>query len=251
MSTKNLARSVIEGGRCGHNQCERDARMTSARAAKRAFLTRLENDPDIWDDDAAPERRSLTPCFADKLSPIYRFLDSKVGRPWSAVRSELFQKFDTRTTPGRHVLFDHLLRDVCENSDASAEARRYKSYAVDAEGRLVKITSSSSLGWRRKFTRTNYHPIAAWLEGRKVGRRGAKLYWFVPTGDDASRVKAIATKYNDGIQYVSKDFLGADAPATWASFRQDRALSSREEEVFRALPEAVQEKLIAMAPARS
>jgi hypothetical protein len=252
MSRRSLARTVIEGGRCGHYKAERDARIQEERAASRVFLHRLCLDPEAWDDGAeAPRRTHVAACFADRLGPIYRFLDSRVGRPWSAVRSELFQKFDSRTTPGRHVLHDHLLRDVCESSEPDAVAARYKSYAVDAEGRLTK---NAPPPWKRHWKsasrpRPNYAAIAVWLAGRKVGRPGggSRLFWFVPTSNP-SRITSKATKRSDGIEYIWKDVCGGEIVASWLSFRQDAALGPRDEGIFLALPADVQEKLLAMAP---
>src|SRR5271156_720922 len=112
MSTKNLSRTVIEGGRCGYYKSEVHACARSERSELRAHLRSLALDPELEENLTHPKRQPVTLCFSDKLRPIYRFRDSRVGRDWDATRSELFDKFDTRTTPGRHVLFDHLLRDV-------------------------------------------------------------------------------------------------------------------------------------------
>ena len=41
-----------------------------------------------------------------------RWLRAQIGRPWNTVRSELVQRFDRRTTAGRHLLCDHLLHEI-------------------------------------------------------------------------------------------------------------------------------------------
>ncbi len=111
MATKNLARTVIEGGR---NYYCSDARRRSHGVA-RAHSHQLQHalcrgaDPEgaVFGD-----RKPVFRSFYDKLGPARRFLRSQVGRPWNKVRSELFKRFDTRTTAGRHILFDHLLKEV-------------------------------------------------------------------------------------------------------------------------------------------
>src|SRR5208337_231027 len=136
MATRSLARTVIEGGRCGYYKSECNESIRGERAANRVYLRAVANDPEHAEDHVEPRRKVVSVCFKDKLHPIYKFLDSKVGRDWNTVRSELFAKFDTRTTPGRHVLFDHLLRDVRESLEPLDH--EYAKYFVDAEGTLCK-----------------------------------------------------------------------------------------------------------------
>lgn len=113
MSTKNLARTVIEGGR-EYSNCwfRRSSNRTQRLRARQICATLLVTRD--YDRTLQPKRQALLQSFHDKLGPAYRFLASQVGRPWRKVRSELFQRFDARTTAGRHILFDHLLRSVHE-----------------------------------------------------------------------------------------------------------------------------------------
>jgi tRNA-splicing ligase RtcB len=109
MSTKNLARTVIEGGRYRGNAERRRSSNGQERTAAHQTSTLLR---DRLDADAVvyaprtPVRRS----FDDKLGAANRWLGAQVGRPWNKVRSELCARFDARTTAGRHILFDHLLQ---------------------------------------------------------------------------------------------------------------------------------------------
>jgi hypothetical protein len=111
MSKKNLARTVIEGGRSHFNTFDRRCSHGEERARSRDVARALLCGGDPEDAIFEP-RRSVDPWFYDKLGPAMRWLRSQVGRPWNKVRSELFARFDTRTTAGRHILFDHVLREV-------------------------------------------------------------------------------------------------------------------------------------------
>ena len=42
--------------------------------------------------------------FGENLSPLYRFLNSSVGRPWDAVYSEICSGISTNSTIGAHVI---------------------------------------------------------------------------------------------------------------------------------------------------
>lgn len=189
MSTKNLARTVIEGGRCGRYKVEVADFKGSERAANQNYMRLVETDPEAWDDLVVPERKVAYACFADKLNPAQKFLDSNVGRPWSKVKSELHQKFDARTTPGRHVLFDHLFRDVAVGLQPDTPYRRFFRWFVDGHGILRKTkenktpknkpkSKSKQLPWTKEG-------VAKWLGNRKVRRCGEKFVWLVPTNGGA------------------------------------------------------------------
>ena len=234
MSTKNLARTAIEGGRCGYYQSEVRAQKRSERAALRTYL----RDPD--EARAAPIRKPVYKCFSDKLSPVERYLDSQAGRPWNNVRSELFQRFDTRTTPGRHVLFDHVLRDVEEYRTWGRERFR-----VDDHGIL-------RIGDRTRDRRPRPEPfdrraVERFLGARQIRRHGERFVWLAPMG--GKRVNVHALVGHDGVAYVARDENGQPIrdwnirTARWEYRRPPvlwlpRGLLSRAEEAFvRALPE--------------
>lgn len=46
-----------------------------------------------------------TKYFSDNLSPLRRWLRSKVGQPWNIVYSELCQRIETKTLCGQHLMF--------------------------------------------------------------------------------------------------------------------------------------------------
>ena len=277
MSTKNLSRTVIEGGRTGYYKAECDRYIREERAASRVYLRDLIVDPSLHEDgdSLAPKRRPSSPDFKDKTSPLYRFLDSRVGEDWNAVRSELFERFDTRTTPGRHVLFDHLLRDVVVNSDPdSPERKRFLRYHVDAGGVLRKDRWDPWHGTRpakpKHSPRFSLEAVARWLGSRKIGRCGKGFALFVPARMYKSvkepRVKAIVDGWN-GIVYAVLDetgsvirqphvsYPGSKYASTRmvvlhssAPFRQARMLTKDETAYFLALPENVRESILAQAP---
>src|SRR5208337_2691026 len=89
----------------------------SERASSRTFLRAVQKDVDAADALPTPKRVHVGKEFADKLNPVYQFLDS-------------------RTTPGRHILFDHALSTVDESGNT--DRFRYIRYVVDKQGRLQK-----------------------------------------------------------------------------------------------------------------
>lgn len=108
MSQKNIARTVLEGGRrqfCRIKEKEEDGKE---RTAYKAYCHNA-----VLDEDAE-EPRSVAlgghytgkryRDFADKLGPLRRWLESQVGRPWDSVRSEIVARFDAKSLAGRHAL---------------------------------------------------------------------------------------------------------------------------------------------------
>jgi hypothetical protein len=114
MATKNLARTVIEGGRTGYSKYDRKARAQKNRAREHRLCRRLAGDPDRADGAVfVPSHLDWDAVsHADRTNPCRRFLISRAGRPWDEVYSEICRKFDRRTLPGRHVIEGHLLHEV-------------------------------------------------------------------------------------------------------------------------------------------
>jgi hypothetical protein len=198
MSTKNLAKTVIEGGR--RNKWERKQSSADERARARDYCKRVTIDPDYADEDGIEEREHVYKDFSDNLGPVYRWLDSQDGRPWSEVRSEVFQKFDTRTTAGRHITFDHILRDVVDTQSGFDKSGRivdpaipkestgkslyyhsYYNYYVDQSG----IFHKQPEGRRHHYytqppTQQELIDAGKWLDGRMIMEDGGKLHWVLP-----------------------------------------------------------------------
>lgn len=200
MATKNLARTVIEGGRHPQNVWERRWSNTRERRQERetSALLRDRGDPDAV---VYPRRRPVYQGFDDKLSPGFRWLRAQAGRPWNKVRSELFARFDTRTTAGRHIVFDHLLEAV---EHAPRRSPRRNDLFVDRHGILQ---SPPYRRQRHRFWQPLPEPaqeLQAWLGERRVMARDSGLFWLVPTRA--------------------------------GHYRQDKALTPQEVTRFRALP---------------
>ena len=71
--------------------------------------------------------------FTDVLSPLYRWLDKQVGRPWNKVYSEICANLDKRKVTHVHVL-DHLFqrieRNVFMGVDGQYHARSSSFFSV-------------------------------------------------------------------------------------------------------------------------
>ena len=243
MAAKDLSRTVIEGGRCATNQIDRRLSMRSLRANTRAYLSTARRDPEAADGAAAPVRERVRRTFDDKLNPAYRFLDSRVGKGWNNTIALLAERFDLRTIPGRHVVHDHILREVAPSKEAIGTSRRGpKPYYVDPQGILRKAPRHRRRHERRVvFDR---EMVLAWLEGRQVGRVGSRLFWFV-AARDASLIRMIARPNRLAVEYALEGARPDDpAPA----FRQSRPLAKSDVEFFERLDERVRNGILSCAP---
>ena len=183
MSTKNLARTVIEGGRTSGYKVDTRERKRAERASSREYLHLVTHDSENAESVPAPKRLRVRKEFADKLSPLWGFLDSRVGQNWSKVRSEMFQRFDTRSTPGRHVLFDHALKEINDTGDPVNDNIyfRYRRYVIDSQGRLQKSKHRTSYkSYYEKFETVDWKVVAKWLGVRGIRRCGNRFAWVEP-----------------------------------------------------------------------
>lgn len=191
MSTKRLQKTVIEGGRVGRNKWERRYSHTTERTSTREFCDKLKHDPDSADDDGLfiKEKDKVHKEFDDKLGPMYRWLGRQVGKPWDEVRSLVTKTFDTRTTAGRHIVYDHLLRSVeitpnvrlSYRRDPEGENTSYfkNDFYVDDNGILCQ-KKYVPRKWRSKIPAWDTNQLANWLNGRVVGKVGNKYFWYQP-----------------------------------------------------------------------
>jgi hypothetical protein len=102
----------------------------------------------------ASRRRLDTRNFNENLSPLRRFLQSRVGRRWDDVYSEICQNLDRSSTVQDHV-FTHIDDYVERHLD------------VDAEGRLfVHRAGSWRVDGERHFTEPFYGPFGLHVDPR-------------------------------------------------------------------------------------
>jgi hypothetical protein len=202
MSRKNLAKTVIEGGRVNSNKWDRRHSSKEERVRIKQYLHEVLRDIEHADEIVEPEREHVYKEFNDKLGPMYRWIESQVGRPWSEVRSEIFEKFDARTTAGRHILFDHLLSSIVDTesgfnqfgylADPSIPTVKekpysyrsfYQEYFVNEEGILCKTKEYHKM-YRKIYehvTEEEYRAAGEWLAGRIITEKEGVLYWCLPT----------------------------------------------------------------------
>ena len=110
MAKRNIAKTAIEGGRVWYCRYEEKICTRAERREIKNKLHQVSLNPELGEQFSNPPRRftEYGREFADKLSPVLRWLDKQVGRPWNKVYSEICQKFDKRSTPGRHIVEGHL-----------------------------------------------------------------------------------------------------------------------------------------------
>jgi hypothetical protein len=199
MSTKRLSKTVIEGGRYGRNKYERRYSHVEVRAQERDYLKVVVNDPELADELDIDQLQPVYQGFTDKLAPMYRWLKAQVGRVWDEVRSEVFTKFDTRTTAGRHITFDHLLKEVVDTESGFDEYGRmadpnipvertgrggyysFSDYYVDQDGILQETTRNKRRYRYQSISEQEYKDVANWLNGRMIMEHQGALHWLTPS----------------------------------------------------------------------
>lgn len=182
MSTKNVARTVIEGGRSTRYKMMRDQANRAARHEANASTRRMVYDPDVYDEDPEIVEEIPVGCsqdekHADKTKPALRLLHSRVGKGWNKTNTMLRDRFDDRTTAGRHVLHDHMFAIV---GQASYDHRRYQEFEVDSHGVLRRDRRGVfDVEWNPNFVKGfDYQTCAGWLKGQKIAYVGKWLHWY-------------------------------------------------------------------------
>lgn len=108
MAKRNIARTAIEGGRAKRCRYEEHESTVRERRQEKVRLRRVIFDRDYADEVIIEHRYSFVPwidlLFADKLTPVYRWICKQTGRKWNDVYSEICEKFDKHSLAGRHIL---------------------------------------------------------------------------------------------------------------------------------------------------
>jgi hypothetical protein len=141
MSTKNLARTILEAGRTSEGTWGRREDNRVDRARTRQALARLRDGRDA-DGVVWPKMKKTNRLLDDKLGAPRRWLGSQVGRPWDKVRSEMFARFDPRTLAGRHIIYGHMLPWLTETRLFCFTFR--PAFVVDRHGILRRAPRRSS-----------------------------------------------------------------------------------------------------------
>lgn len=202
MSKKDLSKSATEGGRSKSNKQDRYLSNAKLRGKEREYIHNVMKDPEHYEEYMIDERQVVYKDFRDKLSPVYSYLDSRLGQSWADTRSELMSRFDTRTTAGRHVLFDHILKSVTDTRSGFDETgvqqipelmhegsrkREYflfYDYYVDLEGKLAKADpkKNSYRSYKNSFPKAEEWQFAAqWLGNRMLIKVRDKFHWACAT----------------------------------------------------------------------
>jgi len=283
MSKKNLSRTVIEGGRSKSNKWDRRYSHQETRAREKNFLTEVKGDLENYYEYDIEPTRHVYKGFTDKLGPMYRWLESQLGKPWNDVRSEVTKTFDTRTTAGRHIVYDHLLSSVevtpdvyrlkyLRKTDDPNTSYFKNDFFVNEEGILCK---RRYVRRHEKIVHINTNQLVNWLNCRVVGYAGKKLFWFVPTGKNqwacnyggngyyyGSRVLQYYYLYDEPIYLRNEDgspvlnqwgkAIITDYETKWRAatpvLRQDRRLNEKELAYWNSLPEHYRTKVMEYSP---
>jgi hypothetical protein len=92
-----MAKVLVERPRWG-------SRLPSHQKGYRRFLQRTVVEDLPRAEPLAGRWRGRQKCFSENLSPLYRFLESQVGRPWNKVHQALCENVSFDNTVQRHVL---------------------------------------------------------------------------------------------------------------------------------------------------
>jgi len=212
MSKKDISRTAIEGGRSGFNKNERYISYADERSKVHTIIAGAHGDPEIFDEVLIPKRKKVYKDFKDKLSPVERWMNDRVGKSWNKTYSLLKKKFDSRTVAGRHIVYDHILRDIWMSPDRSDKFAIYHRYYIDNNGILRKTESwnkeNKELSEKIKQEKIE---IEKWLDCRMIGKTGNVLYWYNPTvKSHVEKFDWWAGKFNSVESYYNPRFIKGD-----------------------------------------
>ena len=242
MATKNLARTIIEGGCDSYNKFQRRYSHKEERALTRAYLSRAGRREEGFEGAYIGKRPKVYKGFDDKLGAPRRWLRSQVGRPWDKVRSEIFTRFNPRSLAGQHIIFDHLLTEVRFHEVESWRSWRHDLY-VDKRGILRSPERQRRVLGPSRAAPALVNQALNWADGRRVACRATALYWSAYAGTCdfcvlQARSPCCCPVGPNGVVHGSHHH-----------YRQQQRLTSEEEAFWNSLGESTQKLLVYISAA--
>jgi hypothetical protein len=193
MSTKKLSKTIVEG----HNYGKWDRHLSHKedRARQKNYLSEVSQDVENYYEYDIEPSRSVWGGSRGSFGVMYRWLDSRLGQPWSEVRSALTHLLGSRLDQNTWML-----RTLDEIEKPNIASWRHSSppddpttshskhdYYLDAGGLLQK---KKYIGRRKQDEAVPHfdtNRLANWLGGRIVGKVGTKFFWFIPADKNKKR----------------------------------------------------------------
>lgn len=158
--------------------------------------------------------------FHKALSAPLRWLECNTGRRWAEVRTKVEDLFETHALGGRLIVLDRDRSWVVSEREIN---HRFAHFVVDDDGVLQRGLRFPSKLFKFQMLpegkrHVSHKRIERWAAGRKVGRRGRHLFWFVPVRNGKAN--------------------------TISGYRQDVELTERETEFWNMLLEEAQSRFV-------
>lgn len=149
MSTKNLARTLVE---CGSRTDWRENRRASNRSERRrwrAHCHRLSLDQEVWLEHEPAEPLPLCWGYSGKREhssqALSRWLQSQIGQRWDDVYSRLCRKFPRRSWRGHRILEEQIRYWIGFEDDPHSG---WRDLIVDHEG-ILRSDKDYEWNWTR------------------------------------------------------------------------------------------------------
>lgn len=142
MATKNIPRTIMEGGRTDSSKAERRQFNRSFRHRSKLALEDFRRSG-AEEIDVTPQLEPAERDFGDKLSPAYRWL-ARHGRGMTIDELDglVRRAFDSRSLRQWHVGYAHLCSDLRVLKHLFSERPYYRIYSLlrfDEHDRLIGL----------------------------------------------------------------------------------------------------------------
>ncbi len=195
MATKNLVRTLLEGGRLeAHKQYKKSLKRSErqrVRNACRSARYAYESDVDECDVVVSAARMSWRHCSAkhdawNASSVLNAWLAKQHGRCWDSVWSDLNHMVDSRTKQGWFVLcndrFGVLYRVTFGYPESGYDDSVFDRFVVDMTGVFRDLEYESDIDPRveqvsLKCGAGSYYELKMYARGRYIEECDGELWW--------------------------------------------------------------------------
>lgn len=239
MATKNISRTVIEGGR---TKSWKDYARSSKRKFRKINKKYCHNYDDNIISPAKDCRYNKRHFQTDHLNPLFRFLTSRVGKNWNDIYSEICQKFDDRTIAGQHI-FEHIQGVFGKDFFTPG----YEGFYLNNKNLLCKTKNSFYSLKSYKVSDLIFDRAEKFLNGRGILKRHNKYYWGYYNQIKMSFIRGWNVFYVGSYDSLGNPLMSYDLKNHKINnyhLRQDKELTLSEVNTLLSFPQSLQESIV-------
>lgn len=235
MASRNLARTVVEGGHPNWYKHDVAFLRRKERQRERRFCKKLLADPELWDEQP-PLLTEKSGWWDNKhdhyAASVDKWLQAQSGRRWDEILSELTNTYDTRKTRN-YILLERICGMVCLIAHSNGETCWHRFMVED--GILKTNRSHWRVRWWREKRLVSDEQLRDWLGNRTITIKDGHVHWMILSPGTHEMCFDMFSRWNAVLQRWQARHAETHEPNMTSGFQLSKRLNAQELELYNKL----------------